>query len=30
MMRQFQECLQQVEGDDGMAACKFPLDQLRE
>lgn len=30
MMRQFQECLQQVEGDGGMAACKFPLDQLRE
>jgi hypothetical protein len=30
MMRQFQECLAGVEGDDGMAACKFPLDQLRE
>ena len=30
MMRQFQECLQQVEGSDGMGACKFPLDQLRE
>ena len=27
---QFRECLQQVEGDSGMAACKWNLDQLRD
>ena len=30
MMRSFQQCLQQVEGEDSMASCKWPLDQLRE
>lgn len=29
-MQQFRECIQQVEGDNGMTACKWNLDQLRD